>query len=183
MDSFKKVARTSRLGVAAIALAMLVSACGTVRQSAAPAIARGDRIAVAPVANYTETPDAGQSAASIAANTLRAGGLDDVRVVPADPGSGAMFDVARHADGARVLEWARTQNVKYVLSGEVEEWRYKTGVDGEPVVGVTFELVDVSSGAVVWSAVGSRSGWSRSGLSSVATKLIAGLLSPLQPRR
>jgi hypothetical protein len=56
-------------------------------------------------------------------------------------------------------------------------------VDGEPVVGVTFELLDVSNGAVVWSATGTHTGWSRSGLSSVATSLIGKVLSPLQARQ
>jgi len=66
-----------------------------------------------------------------------------------------------------------------VLTGAVEEWRYKVGVDGEPVAGLTFELIDVASGQVVWSATGTRSGWSRSSLSNVATTLIGGLLAPL----
>jgi hypothetical protein len=56
-------------------------------------------------------------------------------------------------------------------------------VDGEPVVGVTFELIDVSTGKVVWSATGSRTGWSRSGLSSIATALIGDVLSPLGAHR
>ena len=64
----------------------------------------------------------------------------------------------------------------------MEEWRYKTGVDGEPVVGLTLELIDVQSGQVVWSATGARSGWSRSSLSSVATSLIGSVLAPLAPR-
>ncbi|AJY27226.1 hypothetical protein BTM_6124 (plasmid) [Burkholderia thailandensis 34] len=183
MDSIKKVARTSRLCLIAVALTCVASACGTMQRTAAPTLAYSDRIAVAAVANYTETPDAGRSAESIAAGALRAGGLDDVRVAPAESEGGAMFDAARRVDAAHALDWARSQDVRYVLSGAVEEWRYKTGVDGEPVVGVTFELLDVSSGTVVWSAVGSRTGWSRSGLSSVATKLIADVLSPLRPRR
>ena len=70
----------------------------------------------------------------------------------------------------------------YVLSGAVEEWRYKTGVDGEPVAGVTLELIDTAPGRVVWSATGTRTGWSRSSLSGVASTLIGGLLSPLRPR-
>jgi hypothetical protein len=47
------------------------------------------------------------------------------------------------------------------------------------VAGLTFELIDVASGQVVWSATGTRSGWSRSSLSNVATTLIGGLLAPL----
>jgi hypothetical protein len=53
-------------------------------------------------------------------------------------------------------------------------------VDGEPVAGVTFELVDVASGQIVWSATGSRSGWSRSSLANVASSLIGKLLAPIR---
>jgi TolB-like protein len=183
MIGIKRLARTSAWCVAATALALMVSACGTVRQTSGPALARGDKVAVVSIANYTETPDAGKSAESIAANTLRAGGIADVRIAPADANRNAMFDTNQRADSDKALEWARSQNARYVLSGAVEEWRYKTGVDGEPVVGVTFELIDVSNGAVVWSATGTRTGWSRSALSSVATSLIAKVLSPLQARQ
>lgn len=178
--------RFARLGGWCAALAttaLLVTACGTIRHSdGAPTLSAGDKVIVASIANFTETPDAGLSAASIATNVLRANGLKDVSAAPADARRNTMFDSGSR-DAASVVNAARSQNARFVLSGGVEEWRYKTGVDGEPVVGVTFELTDVASGKVVWSATGSRSGWSRSGLSSVATKLIGNLLSPLAVRR
>jgi polysaccharide biosynthesis protein PelC len=184
MNAMKRLARTSACCIAAAALALMISACGTVHQTAAaPALTHGDKVAVVSIANYTETPDAGHSAESIAANALRAGGIADVRVAPVEPARNALFDTTQRVDSDKALEWARTQSAKYVLTGAVEEWRYKTGVDGEPVVGVTFELIDVSNGAIVWSATGTRTGWSRSGLSSVATTLIAKVLSPLQARQ
>lgn len=183
MIGIKGFARLGTWCATAAASVLLVTACGTVRQTAAPALSAADTVAVASIANYTETPDAGRSAGSIAANTLRASGLTDVRVAPADASPNAMFDAAQADSIGRKLEWARAQHVKYVLTGAVEEWRYKAGVDGEPAVGVTFELLDVSTGRVVWSATGTRTGWSRSGLSDVATVLIGKVLSPLGASR
>ena len=66
------------------------------------------------------------------------------------------------------------------MSGSVEEWRYKVGVDGEPAVGLSYTVVDLDSGAVVYSAAGGKSGWSREALSAVAQKLARELLSGLQ---
>jgi TolB-like protein len=173
--------RPLRWLAAAAATVLLLSACGTVTQSAAtPALAAGDPVAVVSLANFTETPAAGSSATAIAANVLRENGLTDVRIAPADAASNAMFDTAQREVGEKKLAWAREQHVKYVLTGAVEEWRYKAGVDGEPVAGVTFELVDVASGQVVWSATGSRSGWSRSSLANVASSLIGKLLAPIR---
>ncbi|HEY3598566.1 MAG TPA: penicillin-binding protein activator LpoB [Paraburkholderia sp.] len=182
MNNVKGWSRSIQWLAAVAATALLLGACGSVRQTAAPALAAGDSIAVVPLANFTETPAAGSSATAIAANVLREYGLADVRVAPADASTNAMFDTAQREIGEKKLAWAREQHVKYVLTGAVEEWRYKAGVDGEPVAGVTFELIDVASGQVVWSATGSRSGWSRSSLANVASSLIGKLLAPLGSR-
>jgi hypothetical protein len=66
------------------------------------------------------------------------------------------------------------------VAGSVEEWRYKVGLDGEPVAGVTLRVIDLQNGRVLWSGSGSRSGWSRDGLSTVGHQLIGRLLSELR---
>lgn len=181
MNTVNRGSRFIRWSMALVASAILLAGCGSIRQTAAPSLAANDAVAIAPIANFTETPAAGGSAAAIAATVLRANGLTDVRIAPVEGSGNAMFDTAQRDTGERRLAWAREQHVKYVLAGAVEEWRYKVGVDGEPVAGLTFELVDVESGKVVWSAAGTKSGWSRSSLSSVAGSLIGGLLAPLRP--
>lgn len=179
MKTIKQTGRLASWCALVAASAVLVSACGTIRETSAPSIGPGDSIAVAAVANYTETPDAGRSAETIAANVLRTNGITDVRLAPADPATNSMFDTASRGNNEKKLEWARSQQIRYVLTGAVEEWRYKVGVDGEPAIGVTFELVDVQSGKTVWSSTGSRIGWSRSGLLNVAQKVIGNVLAPL----
>jgi len=183
INGMKQLARAAVWCASVASIALLMTACGTVRLTGAPSLSASDKIAVASIANFTETPDAGLSAGSIAVNVLRNNGIADVRVAPDDTRRNVMFDTAAHASADSALSWARAQQARYVLSGAVEEWRYKTGVDGEPVVGVTFELTDVSSGKVVWSGTGSRSGWSRSGLANVANTLIGKVLAPLAVSR
>jgi polysaccharide biosynthesis protein PelC len=183
MSGFNQFGRVVSWCAAAAATVAVLGACTTVRETAAPSIASGDSIAVASISNYTETPDAGRSAETIAANVLRTNGIADVRLAPADVSSNSMFDSAQRGNTEKKLEWARSQHVRYVLTGAVEEWRYKVGVDGEPVVGVTFELLDTASGHVVWSSTGSKSGWSRSGLTSVAQSLIGRVLAPIAATR
>ncbi|MGQ9686803.1 MAG: penicillin-binding protein activator LpoB, partial [Thiobacillaceae bacterium] len=63
------------------------------------------------------------------------------------------------------------------------EWRYKIGVDGEPAVGLTLQVIDLVNGKVVWTASGGRSGWSREALSAVAQKLVRDLTQPLASSR
>ena len=74
------------------------------------------------------------------------------------------------------LSWAQEQGIRYALAGTVEEWRYKVGVDGEPAVGVTLQIVDVATGDTLWSGAGGKSGWSREALAAVAQQLIRDLL-------
>lgn len=180
MNSFQQIRRT--LGWALALAGMLVaSACSSISTTSAPAIHAGDIVAVLPIANYTETPDAGSAAQALAVNALRGLGIATVESAPAGA-SGGEFDPTSQPDREKSLGWARAHHARYSLTGAVEEWRYKVGVDGEPVVGMTFELHDMASGKVVWSGTGNRSGWSRSSLGGVAQSLTRKLLAPLAAR-
>lgn len=164
-----------------IASLTLLAACSSLDVSSnAPALAKTDQLAVLPIVNYTETPDAGQRAQSIAQSLLHQKGLA-VQRYPNDDGADFLIGGAGH-NQAQALDWARTTGAQYALGGSVQEWRYKVGVDGEPVASLTFNLIDLKSGAIVWSATGSRSGWSRSSVAGVGQTLIRQLLSPLTPR-
>nr|MBF0686128.1 penicillin-binding protein activator LpoB [Pseudomonas sp.] len=159
-----------------------LTACSTVDVGTAPALSRSDVLAVLPIANYTETPEAGQRARSIAQSILYQKGFSNLRQYPQDESTDLLMASSADRMQTQALEWARDSNTRYALTGAVQEWRYKVGLDGEPVVGLTFNLVDVSNSEVVWSATGSSSGWSRSSLSGVGQSLIRELLDPLAPQ-
>jgi hypothetical protein len=88
----------------------------------------------------------------------------------------ALFDAGDIKRQQEALVWAREQQVRYALTGAVDEWRYKVGVDGEPAAGVTLRIVDVATGDTLWTGAGGKSGWSREALSAVGQKLIRELL-------
>ena len=156
-------------------LASLV-ACSTVDHGKAPALERGASWVVLPFANHTETPLAGNRAEAVALALLQAQNIGQIKRYPGSVQQEALFDGTESKRQEDALAWAREQNVRYALTGAVDEWRYKVGVDGEPAAGVTLEIVDVSSGDTLWSGTGGKSGWSREALSSVAQKLIRELL-------
>lgn len=164
---------------AGLALAATLGGCATIDSGNAPALSRTDSWAVLPIVNYTETPQAGMSAEAITQSLLSSSGFTQVKRYPASLSRETLVDPSDRASLDKALDWARKENVKYAISGSVEEWRYKVGVDGEPAAGVTLQVIEVQSGAVVWSATGSRTGWSRSSLSSVGQKLIAALIAPV----
>jgi hypothetical protein len=148
-----------------------------VKTGAAPDL--GAKWALLPIANHTETPQAGLRAEAIAETVLRAKGVKELERYPAAMTTEALLEPAERKQQEAALAWARTRNVQYALLGAVEEWRYKVGVDGEPAVGISLQVIDMKSGAVVYSASGGKTGWSREALSAVAQKLLRELLSDL----
>lgn len=167
---------------AAAVVVGLLGACSTVDVSTGPGFSAEDGLAVLPIVNYTETPDAGQRARSIAQSILYQKGFARLHSYPQDESTDLLMTGSADRVQRQALEWARSNGARYALTGSVQEWRYKVGLDGEPVVGLTLNLVDLSSAAVVWSATGSRSGWSRSSLAGVGQALIKEMLDPLTAR-
>jgi TolB-like protein len=164
------------LSIAAMSLGL--AACASIDASPTPQLFAARDWAVLPLDNLTDTPMAGLRAAAVAASVLSAGGVEGVQQY-ADDNSETLFQPASADLRAKSLAWARAQHAPYALTGSVIEWRYKAGVDGEPVVGLTLQLFDVDSGKVVWSASGHREGWGNDSLAGVASALERSLLAPL----
>ena len=117
---------------------------------------------------------------SLVLSALRANGMHNISSVtfdiPATNNIPLLDDGTRYNKG---LEVARSQGADYGVTGAVEEWRYKTGLDGEPAVGLSLRIVDLQSGAVVWSSSAARSGWSRESLTGNGQKVIGILMSEM----
>jgi TolB-like protein len=137
------------------------------------------RWALLPIVNNTDTPQAGLSAEAMIEHLLLGRGVDNLTRYPANLSRDSLFEPTERKASEEALKWARDQGLRYAVSGSVEEWRYKLGIDGEPAVGVTLRVLDLSTGKVVWSASGAKSGWSREALSAVAQSLIGKLLASL----
>src|SRR5690554_619535 len=172
-------ARCSRW--AGFAALLALTACSSTQVGQAPSWTQLDKLALVPLSNYTETPGAALGAQSIAQNLLHQKGFTQLATYPFSDSAGTYLLNNTDQQRAQALEWARNAGAQYALTGAVQEWRYKVGIDGEPVVGLSFDVVDLNTGEVVWSAMGSRSGWSRSTLAGVGHDLISQLLAPIQP--
>lgn len=166
------------LTLTALALTGTLVGCSTIDQGKAPSLERNASWVVLPFENHTETPMAGNRAEAIASAVLHARGVGNVQRFAGASGAGdALFGAAPAGGGNdAALAWAKEKGATYALTGAVDEWRYKVGVDGEPAVGVALRIVDVNTGNTLWSGAGGKSGWSREALSSVGQKLIRNLL-------
>ena len=136
------------------------------------AIDTDSQVVLLPFLNRSETPLAGERAEAIALSVLRSRGLDGLQTyeLPIEgTGLPILDDGKRLADAKQD---ALDRGASHALTGSVEEWRYKSGLDGEPAVGLSLRLVDLESNEVLWSGSAARSGWSRSSLAGTAQKVL-----------
>lgn len=150
-----------------------------INHSAPIALARYSRIAILPFTNMTETPQADGRAAAITEALLRSEGFAVIPYPNITTRPALIPGVKPVIPRAQLLAWARENHLPYAMIGTVNEWRYKVGLDGEPVVGITLELINVSNGQVIWTAVGSKSGGSRTAVATVAQRLVEDMLLTL----
>ena len=73
-------------------------------------------------------------------------------------------------------DWLLQQNADYIITGSIEEWHYKSGLDGEPAVGISLEIISADKQTVYWRATGSRSGWGRESVSRTGHIVLETLL-------
>lgn len=136
------------------------------------------RWALLPIANYAETPQAGERAEAILTTLLHQQGVRTLTRAPrSDRGGLPEFDQGAALEQS--MRWARSQGYRYGVTGAVEEWQYKTGLDGEPAVGISLRVIDVNTGETVWSASGSKAGWGYATVSGTAQQLMSDLVGDM----
>ncbi|WP_298450929.1 hypothetical protein [uncultured Marinobacter sp.] len=135
------------------------------------------RFAVIPLGNLSQTPQAGDQAASILSALLRARGATEVELyLPADDNP-LIYD--NHGRQQEATEAAKESGADIIVSGTVDEWRYKSGLDGEPAVGITLVFRNADDNSVIWSGTGARTGWGREGVTVAGHKVLEELLDEM----
>ncbi|MAX55507.1 MAG: hypothetical protein CL537_08370 [Alcanivoracaceae bacterium] len=162
-----------------VLLIVALAGCTHVRSSQDVSVSGQGTWLVLPLVNRTATPQAGLRAAAIVESVLYRHGVERVEAYPDTENDGVLFEASSPASRQKMTQWVSTQDATYVVSGVVHEWRYKTGVDGEPAVGVMLEIRELPSGEIVYSGTGSRAGWARDSLSETGQKVIDKLLKPV----
>ena len=76
-------------------------------------------------------------------------------------------------------KWLNQQNADYIVTASVSEWRYKSGLDAEPAVGITLKIIEVSTNKVLWQGTGARSGWGRENLAQTGMEVISEIIEEL----
>lgn len=173
---------TSAVAVLAVVLAV---GCGgqVTRIHRAGEVKDGARWALLPVQNHSETPQAGERVEAILETLLRKGGVAHLDHYPAPKDGDTQLFTSDRQRYEAALDWARGSKYDYAVTGSVEEWRYKSGLDGEPAIGVSMRVVELTTGRVVWAATGTQTGTGTENASGTALRLLDRLVHDLRETR
>jgi len=132
------------------------------------------KYAIASFWNYTETPMAGLRTATIVESILA---QKNVAIASLIGGSEEMVSSKSKQEFLKTkIANAKELGVDYLILGNVQEWRYKTGIDGEPVVSYSMKIVNLKSGAIIFNGVGAKSGWGHKSIGVVAQEIAEELI-------
>ncbi|GEB69723.1 MULTISPECIES: hypothetical protein [Pseudoalteromonas] len=160
-------------------LVLLLSACTTSRVADDVELNPSATVALLPLVNHAQTPLAGERAEDILASIWQQNKLPAlIRAPRVNTKELPPLDDQYRLDNA--MQWLSTQQADYVLSGSIEEWRYKAGLDGEPVVALTLSLSVNGQTTPVWTGTIAKSGWGRDSIAATAQDVIADLISYIE---
>ncbi len=167
--------RKVSLGLLLLGAVLLMLGCGggtTASYARRGPVKMSSRWVILPVANNSETPLAGERVEAMLDTVLRKGGVAQLdRYPPAKEDDTHLVTSDRQRYEA-AFEWARNAKYDYAVAGSVEEWRYKSGLDGEPAIGLSLRVVEVATGRVLWAGTGTKTGGANENTSATALKLL-----------
>ena len=124
--------------------------------------------------NYTETPMAGLRAASIVESVLS---KENIILHSLVEGNEVLSNKKNKNTFIREqIKKAKKLKVAYLITGEVQEWRYKMGIDGEPVVSYSIKVIDISNTQTIFNAVGAKNGWGHKSIGVIAQEIAENII-------
>jgi polysaccharide biosynthesis protein PelC len=174
-----------------LAASLLLSAAGMIAACAptslavqsGPSLDSDAQWVLLPIANNSESPQAAEKLEAILPTLLRIHGVSKLGVYSPQADSAAAMPVLDDTVRfEKALAWARGRDFRYGITGSIEEWHYKSGVAREPAVGISLRVLNISTGEVLWSASGARTGGGRETVSSTAMDLAEKMLDTARIR-
>jgi hypothetical protein len=177
-----RIIRASVMVLALLGSSLGAPACTSTMTSVqrSTALHAGGRWVMLPVANFSETPQAGERIESMLETLLRKQGISSLDRYPPIKDDDTHLVVSDRQRYEESLAWARGQRFDFAVYGSVEEWRYKSGIEGEPAVGLSVRIVDLKNNRVLWSASGSRTGGRSDNASETALTILDSLVGEMR---
>lgn len=137
------------------------------------------RVLLAPVHNATPDETAGRAVTELTATALLAHGVPLAQSEDSLLRGRALVEEGKEA---QLLDLARSLQCTHVLFGTVTEYRYKSDLDGSPIVSVTMRLVDAGDGATLWQGTSTKMTQYFGSLSRTAQLAVDNLLQQMSGR-
>ncbi len=152
----------------------LFTSCSSTISRGGVALSKNKIYAISTFWNYTETPMAGFRASTIIDGVLSNRGIKTISLIG---GEEEIENVKSKESFIRdKINRAKELGADYIILGSVQEWRYKTGIDGEPVVSYSIKVIDLKDGTVTFSGVGAKSGWGHKSIGVIAQEIANSLI-------
>ena len=147
----------------------------------------GLKVVLLPFSNLTTTPDAGKSVTALFVSAVNVRHPFTLIDVPDPERVSGKIDPATGSIPAELRRRIKASTgADAVLSGAVSEFEYRVGGTTRPVVGLSWTLVSLGTGRVLWAASVSRMGscfWTcRETVSGLARNLIDEKIVSLRQR-
>ncbi len=175
-----KITTVKKYTVYAFGLVLLAgfsAGCSVNRIQKDQVVSKQARWVLLPIVNLAEVPQAGERIESVIETFLYSKGIRSLAYYPRQSADEALLMLDERSRYSRAMQWAKTQDFDYAITGSIEEWGYKSGLDGEPAVGLSLRILDMKTGKVIWSASGAKTGWGYDSVSGVAISLVNKLLN------
>ncbi len=158
---------------------LFLSGCSTHLKKATTQLPSNKSYLIGSFWNYTETPMAGLRASSIVEGVLSE---QKIKLRSQIGGSDEMGQDIPKADFLQQQKAsAKASGANYLITGEVQEWRYKTGIDGEPVVSYSIKIIKLKDETIAFNGVGAKSGWGHQSIGEVAQEIAQELIPNFIP--
>lgn len=148
--------------------------CSSIVNKSETTLPKNEKYAISSFWNYTDTDMAGFRASTIVEGVIS---NKDIKLYSLIGGANKIKNIKnKESFISQKKEEARKVGASYLITGDVQEWRYKTGIDGEPVVSYTVKIVDLRNNQTVFNAVGAKSGWGHKSIGVIAQEIAESLI-------
>jgi len=153
---------------------LIITGCSSMVNKKSINLPLDKKYAISSFWNYTETPMAGLKVATIVESILAQKGI----IVSSLIGGGEEMSLSTTKKSflEKKLKDAKEIGSDYLILGNVQEWRYKTGIDGEPVVSYGIKVINLKDDSTIFNSVGAKSAWGHKSIGVVAQEIANELL-------
>jgi TolB-like protein len=153
---------------------LIFMGCSSIVNKPEIKLPKNKKYAISSFWNYTQTPMAGLSASSVVEGVLSQNNINLYSLI----GGEEEIENIKTKENfiAQKKGEARRSGASYLITGDVQEWRYKSGIDAEPVVSYTVKIIDLDSDKIVFNAIGAKSGWAHKSIGVLAQEIAQEIL-------